>query len=200
MLEVHPAAYAALAANEAEKAAPIHLLEVITFGAVGRLWLGGCEAEIAEAARAIQETARGHRRPREQGLAAGRLARARYINEMSDERRKEPRVPMRAEAEVRVHLVARLLAHLHDQHLEGRHEPRARRGAEGGRRAHRQAHAARRHRPSCSRRPSRHTVRRSARRWSDRCVQFRESRRQPNGRRSKRPSARHGGHARRRPA
>ena len=55
-LEVHPAAYAAIAANEAEKAAPIHLLEVITFGAVGRLWLGGCEAEIAEAARAIQET------------------------------------------------------------------------------------------------------------------------------------------------
>jgi len=32
------------------------LLEVITFGAVGRLWLGGMEAEIAEAARAIQET------------------------------------------------------------------------------------------------------------------------------------------------
>ena len=55
-LEVHPAAYAAIAANEAEKAAPIHLLEVITFGAVGRLWLGGYEAEIAEAARAIQET------------------------------------------------------------------------------------------------------------------------------------------------
>jgi hypothetical protein len=54
-LEVHPAGYAAIAANEAEKAAPIHLLEVITFGAVGRLWLGGGEAEIAEAARAIQE-------------------------------------------------------------------------------------------------------------------------------------------------
>ena len=55
-LEVHPAAYAAIAANEAEKAAPVNLLEVITFGAVGRLWLGGGEAEIAEAARAIQET------------------------------------------------------------------------------------------------------------------------------------------------
>jgi hypothetical protein len=55
-LEVHPAGYAALAANEAEKAANIHLLEVITFGAVGRLWLGGDEAEIAEAARAIGET------------------------------------------------------------------------------------------------------------------------------------------------
>ena len=53
-LEVHPAAYAAIAANEAEKAAPIHLLEVITFGAVGRLWLGGWEAEIAEAAKAVR--------------------------------------------------------------------------------------------------------------------------------------------------
>src|SRR5689334_15184189 len=30
-LEVQPAAYAAIAANEAEKAAPIHLLEVVTF-------------------------------------------------------------------------------------------------------------------------------------------------------------------------
>ena len=58
-LEVHPAAYAAIAANEAEKAAPIHLLEVITFGAVGRLWLGGYEAEIAEAAKAIRSTLEG---------------------------------------------------------------------------------------------------------------------------------------------
>ena len=55
-LEVHPAAYAAIAANEAEKASPIHLLEVITFGAVGRLWLGGGEAEILEAQKAIQQT------------------------------------------------------------------------------------------------------------------------------------------------
>lgn len=58
-LEVHPAAYAGIAANEAEKAAPIQLLEVITFGAVGRLWLCGGEAEIAEAARAVQETLAG---------------------------------------------------------------------------------------------------------------------------------------------
>jgi hypothetical protein len=53
ILEVHPAAYAALAANEAEKASPVHLLEVITFGAFGRLWLGGGEAEIDEANKAI---------------------------------------------------------------------------------------------------------------------------------------------------
>jgi hypothetical protein len=57
--ECQPAAYAAIAANEAEKAAPVHLLEVITFGASGRLWLGGGEAEIAEAARAIRETMEG---------------------------------------------------------------------------------------------------------------------------------------------
>jgi hypothetical protein len=56
ILEVHPAGYAAIAANEAEKAAPVHLLEVITFGAFGRLWLGGYEAEIEEAAKAIQLT------------------------------------------------------------------------------------------------------------------------------------------------
>ncbi len=54
ILEVFPAAYAAIAANEAEKAAPIHLLEMITFGAFGRLWLGGWEAEIKEAALAAE--------------------------------------------------------------------------------------------------------------------------------------------------
>jgi hypothetical protein len=56
ILEVYPAAYAAIAANEAEKAAPIHLLELITFGAFGRLWLGGWEAEI-KAARDAAEAA-----------------------------------------------------------------------------------------------------------------------------------------------
>lgn len=54
ILEVYPAAYAALAANAAEKAADIHLLEVISFGAFGRLWLGGNEAEIKEAAAAAE--------------------------------------------------------------------------------------------------------------------------------------------------
>lgn len=56
ILEVHPAGYAAIAANEAEKAANVNLLEVITFGAFGRLWLGGYEADIAEAAKAIEMT------------------------------------------------------------------------------------------------------------------------------------------------
>ncbi len=54
ILEVHPAGYAAIAANEAEKAANVKLLEVITFGAFGRLWMGGSEAEIHEAAKAAE--------------------------------------------------------------------------------------------------------------------------------------------------
>ncbi|MCA9657931.1 MAG: hypothetical protein KC486_06270 [Myxococcales bacterium] len=53
VLETHPAAYAAIAANEAEKAANVRLLEVITFGAFGRLYLGGGEADIEEAAKAV---------------------------------------------------------------------------------------------------------------------------------------------------
>jgi hypothetical protein len=55
ILEVHPAGYAAIAANEAEKAAEVHLLEMVSFGAFGRLWLGGGEAEIEEAAKAIEK-------------------------------------------------------------------------------------------------------------------------------------------------
>jgi ethanolamine utilization microcompartment shell protein EutS len=54
ILEVFPAAYAAIAANEAEKAADVHLMEVISFGAFGRLWLGGGEAEIHAARDAAE--------------------------------------------------------------------------------------------------------------------------------------------------
>ena len=70
ILEVHPAGYAAIAANEAEKAAPIKLLEVITFGAFGRLWLGGYEAEITAAAEAIKNVLEGIT-GRENKMAAG---------------------------------------------------------------------------------------------------------------------------------
>lgn len=52
ILEVHPAGYASLAANEAEKASPISIIEVRPFGAFGRIWLGGTEAHIAEASKA----------------------------------------------------------------------------------------------------------------------------------------------------
>jgi hypothetical protein len=54
-LEVLPAGYAALAANEAEKRADIKLLEMVTFGAVGRVWLGGSEENIREAALAVDQ-------------------------------------------------------------------------------------------------------------------------------------------------
>ncbi|MEM9194334.1 MAG: hypothetical protein AAGF12_34475 [Myxococcota bacterium] len=56
VLETYPAAYAAIAANEAEKASPVHLMEVRTFGAFGRLYMGGGEAEIEEAEKAIRRT------------------------------------------------------------------------------------------------------------------------------------------------
>ncbi len=46
VLEVEPAAYAALAANEAEKAASINILEVQAVGSFGRLYLGGHERDI----------------------------------------------------------------------------------------------------------------------------------------------------------
>jgi hypothetical protein len=46
VLECAPAAYAALAANEAEKAANINILEVRAFGAVGRIYLGGEESDM----------------------------------------------------------------------------------------------------------------------------------------------------------
>ena len=46
VLEVEPAAYAALAANEAEKAANINILEVRAFGSMGRVYLGGEESDI----------------------------------------------------------------------------------------------------------------------------------------------------------
>jgi hypothetical protein len=46
ILECEPAAYAALAANEAEKAAEINVLEVRAFGSFGRVYLGGEDRDI----------------------------------------------------------------------------------------------------------------------------------------------------------
>ena len=58
VMEVEPAGYAALAANEAEKAAEITIVQVRPFGSYGRVWLGGEERDImvgSEAAvRAIE--------------------------------------------------------------------------------------------------------------------------------------------------
>lgn len=46
VLEVEPAAYAALAANEAEKSANVNILEVRAIGSFGRIYLGGEERDI----------------------------------------------------------------------------------------------------------------------------------------------------------
>ena len=54
VLEVHPAGYALLATNEAEKAANIDVLEFRAIGAFGRVYLGGSEADIDEAAKAVR--------------------------------------------------------------------------------------------------------------------------------------------------
>lgn len=55
VLEVQPAAYAALAANEAEKAALINILDVLAVGSFGRLYLGGQERDILAGSRAALE-------------------------------------------------------------------------------------------------------------------------------------------------
>ena len=56
VMEVQPAAYAALAANEAEKAAEINILEVRSFGSFGRVYLGGEERDIDVAWRVAVKT------------------------------------------------------------------------------------------------------------------------------------------------
>jgi hypothetical protein len=52
ILETEPAGYVAFAANEAEKAARVFLVSVTPFGAFGRLYMAGPEAEIDAAAAA----------------------------------------------------------------------------------------------------------------------------------------------------
>ena len=49
VLEVEPAGYAALAANEAEKAADINILEVRAVGSFGRVYIGGEEKDVVVA-------------------------------------------------------------------------------------------------------------------------------------------------------
>ena len=59
IMECEPAAYIALAANEAEKAADIRLVDVTPFGAFGRLYLAGSEAMIDVAAAAATSALEG---------------------------------------------------------------------------------------------------------------------------------------------
>jgi hypothetical protein len=54
ILEVEPAGYVAFAANEALKAARVKLIDASLFGAFGRLYLSGPEAQIDSARQAAQ--------------------------------------------------------------------------------------------------------------------------------------------------
>jgi hypothetical protein len=67
VLEVAPAGYAAIAANEAEKAANVNILEVRAFGSFGRVYLGGEERDIDVGYRAAEQAIREIR-----GRSAGR--------------------------------------------------------------------------------------------------------------------------------
>ena len=49
VLECAPAAYINLAANDAEKAAPVNLMHISSVGRFGRLWMAGTEADILAA-------------------------------------------------------------------------------------------------------------------------------------------------------
>ncbi len=59
VLEMEPASYASLAANEAEKAAEINVLEVRSFGSLGRVYLGGEERNIDVGWRAAVDALEG---------------------------------------------------------------------------------------------------------------------------------------------
>jgi hypothetical protein len=56
LLEVTPAAYSSIAANEAEKHCNIRLVDIRFFGAAGRIYLAGSESEIQVAAKKVVET------------------------------------------------------------------------------------------------------------------------------------------------
>lgn len=59
VFEVEPAAYASLAANEAEKAALINILQISSVGSFGRLYLGGEERDIIAASHAVLSAMEG---------------------------------------------------------------------------------------------------------------------------------------------
>jgi hypothetical protein len=58
-LEVNPAVYVTLAANEAEKASGVRLVGLGAEGAVGRLRLAGSDAAIDEAVAAVRRALGG---------------------------------------------------------------------------------------------------------------------------------------------
>ena len=54
VLEMQPASYAILAANEAEKSARIKLVDYRMIGATGRLYVSGSESDVRAAAEAAE--------------------------------------------------------------------------------------------------------------------------------------------------
>lgn len=59
ILEVEPAGYVAFAANEALKAASVKLIDASLFGAFGRLYLSGPEAQVDAARQAAERAIEG---------------------------------------------------------------------------------------------------------------------------------------------
>lgn len=59
IMECEPACYITLAANEAEKAAHVNLVEMRSIGAFGRLYMSGSEAEIDEGRQAAINALQG---------------------------------------------------------------------------------------------------------------------------------------------
>jgi hypothetical protein len=55
VLEVEPAGYAYFAANEAEKAALINIVDVTGFGKFGRVYIGGKEADVLECKKNVEK-------------------------------------------------------------------------------------------------------------------------------------------------
>ena len=55
VMEVEPAAYITLAANEAEKAAPVSLNHFSSVGVFGRLWMSGRESDVLAAREAAMD-------------------------------------------------------------------------------------------------------------------------------------------------
>ena len=55
VLEVEPAGYAYYAANEAEKAANINIIDVTGFGKFGRVYIAGPEAEVLECKKTVEK-------------------------------------------------------------------------------------------------------------------------------------------------
>lgn len=54
ILEIDPAGYAYYAANEAEKASHIQIIDVQGFGRFGRIYIAGDEAEVVESQRIVE--------------------------------------------------------------------------------------------------------------------------------------------------